>query len=253
MINRAFIHEYGNGCLEPEHLAVKQELESRKVPVQLFTSKKLNRRQLPLTPTSLVVGEIPIVHKALKYLGIESLMPNSYPTCLQNFLHRKIWSSTLGVLIHQLQNGELRQGVFIKPASQAKKFNGCIVALPDDARQFQGISLQTPIHCSETVQWLAEYRVFVCQGKIIGIKHYDGNPEFTLDRKTIKEAIDLLSNSRENTAGYSVDFGVLANGKTALVEWNDGFSLGAYQLDPALYADLLIARWEELTQSLPPS
>lgn len=249
MINQAFIHEYGSGRLEPEHLAVKQELESRKIPVQLFTSKKLNRRQLPLTPKSLVVGEIPIVHKALKYLGIENLAPNSYPTCLQHFLHRKIWSSTLGVIIHQLQNGELGQGVFIKPALQAKKFNGCVVAFPDDVRQFQEISPQTPIHCSETVQWLTEYRIFVCQGKIIDIQHYHGNHELTLDHKTITKAVDLLSNSCEGTAGYSIDFGVLANGKTALVEWNDGFSLGAYQLDPILYTDLLIARWEELTQS----
>ncbi len=37
--------------------------------------------------------------------------------------------------------------------------------------------------------------------------------------------------SGEGTAGYGLDLGVLSGGQTALVEWNDGFSLGAYELD----------------------
>ncbi|MFN7976011.1 MAG: ATP-grasp domain-containing protein [Acidobacteriota bacterium] len=47
-------------------------------------------------------------------------------------------------------------------------------------------------------------------------------------------------------AGYGIDFGVLADGRTALVEMNDGYGLGSYALDPDLYTDLLVARWEEL-------
>jgi hypothetical protein len=34
----------------------------------------------------------------------------------------------------------------------------------------------------------------------------------------------------------------------ALVEWNDGFSLGSYGLEGGLYTDLILARWCELTE-----
>jgi hypothetical protein len=38
----------------------------------------------------------------------------------------------------------------------------------------------------------------------------------------------------------------LAQGDTALIELNDGFSLGSYGLDRSVYADLILARWTEL-------
>jgi hypothetical protein len=61
------------------------------------------------------------------------------------------------------------------------------------------------------------------------------------------EAIGLLEASGEATAGYGIDFGVLRGGTIALVEWNDGFALGSYDLDKSLYTDLILARWCELT------
>ncbi len=47
-------------------------------------------------------------------------------------------------------------------------------------------------------------------------------------------------------AGYSADFGVSADGRTLLVETNDGYSLGCGALVANLYAELLLARWEEI-------
>ena len=45
------------------------------------------------------------------------------------------------------------------------------------------------------------------------------------------------------------DFGLLTSGETALVEWNDAFALGSYDLDPQLYTDLILTRWEELIRT----
>src|SRR4051812_22367020 len=42
------------------------------------------------------------------------------------------------------------------------------------------------------------------------------------------------------------DFGVLENGQTALVEANDGYSLGAYQITASNYTNVLLTRWAEL-------
>lgn len=43
-----------------------------------------------------------------------------------------------------------------------------------------------------------------------------------------------------------MDFGVTEDGRTILIEVNDGYSLGAYGLEPTLYTRLLTARWAEL-------
>lgn len=100
--------------------------------------------------------------------------------------------------------------------------------------------------CAETVYWLTEYRVFVVNSDIVGIKHYWGDESIPLNLKEVEEAINHFEASPERTNGYGIDFGVLQNGETALIEWNDGYALGSYKLDHELYTDLIIARWEEM-------
>ena len=47
-------------------------------------------------------------------------------------------------------------------------------------------------------------------------------------------------------AGCAIDIGVTPDGRTLLVEINDGFALGCYGAEPVQYAKLLSARWCEL-------
>lgn len=63
------------------------------------------------------------------------------------------------------------------------------------------------------------------------------------------EAINKLNNSSDVYAGYAIDFGVLSTGETALVEMNDGFSVGAYGINQEDYTDMVMARWEELLKN----
>jgi hypothetical protein len=57
--------------------------------------------------------------------------------------------------------------------------------------------------------------------------------------------------SGEAVAGYGLDVGVLGTGQTAVVEVNDGFGLGSYGLEAAVYTDLILARWAELVGASP--
>ena len=50
-------------------------------------------------------------------------------------------------------------------------------------------------------------------------------------------------------AAYSLDFGVLATGETALIEVNDSIALGAYGLAHNKYARMIEARWKELLET----
>ena len=69
------------------------------------------------------------------------------------------------------------------------------------------------------------------------------NPEIEYDRKVIDAAVKAFPNM---PAGCALDFGVTDDGRTLLIEMNDGYSLGTYGLEATLYARLLTARWAEL-------
>jgi hypothetical protein len=244
MITKAYIHEYGNNHLEPEHRDVMEVLASRGIPCELFTTKKLARNQLLLSSTTFVVGNHPTMSSVFKRMGL-SPINDSYPQPLEQYLGRKIWTSTIGKLLAQHNLNETA-GIFVKPKSKAKLFTGFIIQSAYDLLQLEQFSKETEVYCSTLVNWLSEFRIFVNLCKIVGIKHYAGDSTLTPDIALIEKAIHDLAHSTATTAAYGIDFGVLDNGQTTLIEWNDGFALGSYGLDKTVYTDLLLARWEEI-------
>ncbi|PTL80466.1 ATP-grasp domain-containing protein [Vitiosangium sp. GDMCC 1.1324] len=246
MIRRAFIQELGSGRMEPEMRDLLAGLQERGIPAELFTARRIERRQLPLDRETLVAGDVPSVLGALAQLGIEPPPTNDYPRSLEPFLHRRFWTSTVRELTAAVENGS-GPPVFAKPLGRKKRFTGHVFGGYDDLLFLRRASLSTPILCSEVVRWLSEYRVFVIQGRIVGIQHYAGDPALRVDETRVEQAVRLMEDAGEGTSAYGVDFGVLEDGQTALVEWNDGFALGSYGLDRALYTELTLTRWAELT------
>ncbi len=234
MIKQGYIHEYGQGRMEPEHRDVLNVLKSRNIPVKLFTSKLLDRRRLDLNLETLVVGEHPIIRKALRYLGIEDLKTNCYPMSIRKFLKRKIWVSKIGPIIDSLYRDELGTGVFVKPKESTKEFTGFVLKSYEDQYMFEGTSKQTQIWCSEVVDIVSEYRVFVNRSQIVGVKNYSGSAEILPNYGFIDDCVKTFNKSEDRTAGYGIDFGIDGKGETFLIEWNDGYSLGSYGLEPDL-------------------
>lgn len=244
LISKAFIEEDGGGQMPPEMQAVYDELQARQLPTHFFVKKHLQRRQLPITKATLVVGYVDTLHTAFKMLKVDPPPTNDYPACLQPFLHRRIWTSTIRELTAQLYDGH--PPIFAKPLDHKKRFTGRVFTSHEDLRYLEGASQNLPIWCSELVEWLSEYRVFVTRGEIVGIQSYAGDNKISLNMDVVSKAIHLLEDAGESTAAYAVDFGVMTNGQTAVVEWNDGFALGSYGLAKSLYTDLLITRWHEM-------
>lgn len=223
------------------------ELEARGIPFSLYTLKKIHRRQLPLTPDTLVVGDMDCVYGALKQLKISIPEADSYPEPIRHHLHRRVWESTLGREEARFQNGT-PVPTFIKPRGRQKCFTGFVFDSDYDFQRVYGVSRQEPVYCSEVVSWQSEYRVYVVDGEIRAIDHYDGDEGAALSRQAVEEALASLGNAGRAFAGFGIDFGVLSSGETALIEMNDGFALGAYAIDAKNYTDLLLARWEELAE-----
>jgi ATP-grasp domain, R2K clade family 2 len=244
MITKAYIHEYGNNKLEPEHRDVMDVLATREIEFELFTNKKLSRNQLKLAQNIFVVGDNPTISTVLKKIGY-NFINDSYPKSLEKYLGRKIWTTTIRKLKTSAGLYEV-SSIFIKPKSKAKLFTGFIIESDLDLFKLESFSGDTDLYCSTLVKWVSEYRVFVNDSTIVGIKHYDGDQNIKLDLNVVKNAIKDFENSADKKAAYGIDFGILENGETSFIEWNDGFALGSYGLEKEIYTDLLLKRWEEI-------
>lgn len=247
MISKAYIHEYGNNRVEPEHLDIKETLEARGIACELFTTKRLMRNQIALDNQTLVVGDNPTMMTVFKRLGI-NWTNDSYPESLRKYLNRTIWESSVRNLLLESHRNEIAN-IFVKPKSKAKLFTGFVINSNTGLYQLDGIAKNTDLYCSSVVNWLSEYRVFVAKSKIVGIKNYAGDDSLLLNMEVVESAIRDFDQSNQRTDAYGIDFGILEDGTTALIEWNDGFALGSYGLEKEIYTELILARWHELLRT----
>lgn len=247
MISKAYIHEYGNNRIEPEHLDVKETLEARGITCELFTTKRLMRNQLVLDSQTLVVGDNPTMMTVFKRLGIDRIN-DSYPESLRKYLNRTIWESSIKDLLLKSHGNEIAS-IFVKPKSKAKLFTGFVINSNTGLYRLDGIAKNTDLYCSSVVNWLSEYRVFVIKSKIVGVKNYAGDEGLPLNMEVVENAVRDFDQSNQRTDAYGIDFGVLDDGKTALIEWNDGFALGSYGLEKEIYTELILTRWKEIVEN----
>ena len=192
------------------------------------------------TREDILVDFVDESRQALKHLGIDPIPVPTYPEALRRFLGRNIWTST----INTIASSPEMWPVFVKPRDDSKKFTGVLVRGTGDLMGCGDPSSDTPVWCSEPVHLIAEWRCFVRYGKILDVRPYKGNWRSHFDPRVIEDAVECWG---DKPRGSALDFGVDEQGRTLLIEVNDGFSLGAYGLSPLLYARLLSARWTELT------
>jgi len=247
MILKAYIHEYGSNKVEAEHLDIKETLQSRGIECQLFTTKRLMRNQLKIDDNTLVVGDNPTMLNVFKRLGIK-WNNDSYPESLRKYMNRNVWESSIRKFLMESDGNDL-VNVFVKPKSKAKLFTGFVINSNLDLYRLDGVAKDTDLYCSSVVNWLSEYRVFVIKSKIVGVKNYDGDESLKLNMEVIESAISDFEKSNQRTDAYGIDFGILDDGSTALIEWNDGFALGSYGLEKEIYTELIITRWNEILKN----
>lgn len=208
--------------------------------LQLFEEHELE--YLPLTRETLVHGWVRTVQAALRQVGVPVPPPLDYPEELRAHLAAPVVLSTLGALRAQWA-GEPPLGVFIKPVEQ-KLFTGHTIERFSDLAETATLPEETPIWTAGLVRFETEYRVFVHEHRIRGIKHYRGDPWRTPDKSTVVQMV--RDHSRSAPIAYGLDVGVTEDGRTCLVEVNDCYSLGNYGFDPIGYTEMVEDRWLEM-------
>jgi len=247
MFSVAYLQYSGRGPLRHEEQLLKAECDRLGLPVILYTRKNIERRNLPLSRETFIAGDMPVMHGAMRQLGIEVPEPNDYPASLRGFMHRRVWKSTLEA-VEQGISLNMGEPVFAKPAERRKSFTGKVFSSHADFAAVGSASRRQEVWCSEVVSWLAEFRIYVIGERIVDIDHYAGDPAVSPDQRVIEEALITYRQSGEAPSAYGIDFGVLASGQTALIEANDGYALGAYSIEARPYAELVMRRWSELLE-----
>ncbi len=186
---------------------------------------------------SVIVGNVSLIRSRLKMLGCYKEQ-ECYPESLKPYYGRKIWRSR----VSKLREPSIWP-VFVKPALQ-KSFCARVINTADNLHFNADTSDDTEVYCSEVVHFRSEWRAFVRYGNVVDLRHYKGNWRRYPDSGFIEECIQSF---KDQPAAYGIDFGVTKDGRTLLVEVNDGYSLAPYGLDSIEYARLLAARWCELT------
>ncbi len=241
-LKRVYIKRAGGEIASEACFAAWKGFSAKAYPLDFFEWDELTGRHLPLARDTLLVGGTVAVHKALTQLGLPVPPPLNVPEPLVSFSRRKLWSMTLGEIRRQFEAGSAVP-VFVKPFSSAKEFAGQVIATASNLARLRHLEDALAVQAAEPIAFVSEWRYFVLRGAVIGTAHYKGDCFAHPEPMTVRSAVATYSGA---PAAYGIDFGVTADGRTLLVEVNDGFALGCYGLDPVLYADMLEARWCEL-------
>lgn len=193
-----------------------------------------------LGPEVGIAGYIGDVHRGLARLGVPVPPPVDYPEELAEFLGRRVWQGTLGEV-----RGTLAP-VFIKPLEH-KLFNGFLWEGQQDAvsrRRVLTVPDSTPCWLSEPVQIEAEFRSMVMYRKVLDVRRYKGDWAKAPSRDVVESAVRAMG--RRAPHAYCLDWAVLADGRTVLVEMNEGYAFGHYGMSHLSYARMLAARWWQI-------
>ncbi len=216
-------------------------LAGRGCEIEFFSAVEIE--DLALTPRTPVVAGIPTVHRALQRLGCEIPALEPIPPEVKTYAGRDFGLCTLGEARRKFADecGPL----FIKPpAGQSKIFNGHVIAAFRDLIQTSHLPNEQIVWWSQAVEFVGEFRGFVHRGELVGFRHYYGDFRAAADFNVVEKAMQEWT---QRPIGCSMDWGVTKEGRTLLIEVNEGHSLGCYGLVSHLYAPLLIDRWLEMT------
>ena len=233
---KAYIHAFQGRPWNEECAAAYRGFNKLGIECILFTTnEELDQR----SPGDIVVGGMLIMGHVLHQAAVT--LPNyNYPDELRRYLGRKIWTIQLKDIQHQ------EFPLFIKPVEE-KAAKGIVAHSCDDLDEYDYLGPCAELLCSDVVEFVSEWRCFVYYNKVLGLQFYYGDKETEPDKDTIETAVDEFTSA---PAACSLDFGVTADGRTLLIEMNDGIALGCYGLQDELYAMFLLARWAELTGTM---
>ena len=162
-----------------------------------LTDEKMESKCIPIGSVEFVCNYMYAYH----HLDIK---PINIPGELFQFAKRRIFNGT-----HKDVDGKM----FVKSNDKIKSIAGIYENVPDGNYQI-----------SETIDIRSEWRVFVFNGKIVGLQNYSGCFDVFPDVKIIQDMVRVY---KDGSPAYTLDVAICDRG-TVIVEVHDFFSCGLY-------------------------
>jgi hypothetical protein len=242
MTYKAYIHKDGKFPITDWAMSAYYGFKERNTRVILFDDFD----KVPLNKFNIIVSGVNNTIKRLKDLGIEPPNALNIPEELNkyHFLNRKVRKITFEKFKKEVEDDWITFPVFIKPDGYAKQFVAGPVSKKENALHFfKDVCDECTLILSDVIDIVSEYRCYIVNKELVGIKHYLGDVRVFPNIKVIDEAI---SKYETQPVAYSLDFGITNKGVTVLIEANDAWSLGNYGLNNDVYAGMLAKRWHQL-------
>lgn len=231
---------YRLGAEESQVAAALDELGG---PYQIASLSQVKRGRVSTVEASLVVGTIPFVQAALRQKGRSLQAEQTYPTVLSHLMRRQFRRTTLKAALELYEARGV--SMFVKPAVRAKRFTWLVLS-SSTQWSLQGVSRNEKVWLVDPVVFACEWRLYVDRGVILHMACYGGDSLLNIDLAVAQEAIELLAGDPELPKTYAIDFGVLDSGETALVELNEAYGVGAYEMDNHVFLNFLQAGWDQI-------
>jgi hypothetical protein len=193
-----------------------------------------------------VFAGVTIFRKIIDKLGVDYPQFDCYPKVLNPYYCRNIRVSTVGE--ERLKFDKNPIPVFVKPI-KPKQFIGNVWSSILNLIPLANIPDETPCYVCEPMNILSEFRVYVHDGDILGVKHYYGDWSIIPNKKTVE---NIVKNYHPCPIAYGIDIGVTSlQGEYIpfVIEVNDGCNLGNYGLDYIHYGEMMVSRWFEIMGS----
>lgn len=238
-IESAYVQKRGGEYLNETSYSFANGCRLLGVHVETFEEEALKHVSLPRE--AVVHGTVRVVKNALRALGVEEPVPRvdgMPPAELLPFYGRRVWTSTLGEIRRRWPEGA---PLFIKPLKEHKAFTGFVMTGEfRDLIPTASFPDEMEVLCSEVVDFVSEYRLFVHNGLIVDCRRYNGDFTRLVDFDVAQDCIRWY---KDAPVSWSLDLGVTRKGATSIVEINDAFALGSYGMASRPYAMMVIDRW----------
>lgn len=206
------------------------------------TKTFINSDDVPGDPTNILVGSVEACSNWLFTNGY----PVPEPVNLLNYvpkLGRNIGISHINDIGHP--DSPFKYPLFIKPHTQIKAFTG-FVATDDLTKKVFSENYDGWVLFQDVIEIVSEYRLYVSNNRPIGMKHYRGDCLTQPSEAFVRNCFNSVKSTIDHHS-YTLDFGVLDNGYTVLIEINDGWAIGNYGLEPQTYYLFVRNRWLQMT------
>lgn len=246
MLSKVFVQKYPGGSLCRESREVYAHCLMENIQVTRCVEADIRARSVLVDTSTLPVGSVEFVRAAMDAMQIRVPRPNYYPAPLSEFLHRRVWQTTAG----EVAASVAREHPLFAKSHDWKVFTGQVVDAQQGMGELIALPAETLMWACEPTDWLTESRAYVVDGRVLGVAGYAGDESLEPDRTTITQAAAVLASEPDCPRGYAFDWGVLRDGRTALVEMNDGWAIGLYSgMGRRPYFEMLEARWEQLASA----